>query len=705
MKKTIAFIFCASLYYCSLAQWQQLGTSYLTTDVTDNISMDMDNSGAIYAAFKPFTDNQLYVKRYTGGSWVQVGASSASTDPIAEGNMVLGADGLPVVVYKKYNDSIVVRKFDGTSWQTVGAGPFAKGDYPRIAVNSANVIHVVFNNRAVFPWGTSVYKFEGGSWGPLHSQYIENLQSSYTDIAFDSNDNAVVSFRRESTGQMSVFKSNGTGWQTVGNAQFTPTGTYFGRLSIDNNDVPYVTFSVLASNNAGSVMYLNGSTWDYLGSPGFTIDPVDYSPLVFDDSNVPYIALENGSTKLMRYESSSWQQVDVSPGLGGEHDLLFNQYGNPVLAYTDLYQNYKLIAKQLCSPVSTDQTVTICSGDVYEIGGQEYSVSGNYQLTLTRASGCDSLINLTLNVLSVNSSSQEVAICSGETFQVGTSTYTQTGIYTTVLQSVSGCDSLVTTQLHVISPITSEQTVTLCYGETLQVGTTLLSSPGTYSTVIQAASGCDSTVTTILSVLENIVSAQDVDLCSGESIQIGSSVYSTSGTYTDIFTAISGCDSTVTTTVNVQSPITTTVTMIDLTLTADQQNASYQWIDCATQSPIQGETNQSFSPSVSGDYAVELTIGSCSAVSECMSIDVAALNESAVVYRIYPNPTDGILLVDATHYDQVRVTNMDGRILIDLNHIIAPHQQIDLSLLASGKYIIELLSNESVFARSVVVKR
>jgi len=48
---------------------------------------------------------------------------------------------------------------------------------------------------------------------------------------------------------------------------------------------------------------------------------------------------------------------------------------------------------------------------------------------------------------------------------------------------------------------------------------------------------------------------------------------------------------------------------------------------------------------------------------------------------------------------------MDGRILIDLNHIIAPHQQIDLSFLAAGKYIIELLSNESVFARSVVVKR
>lgn len=652
MKNTLVLLGYLTIYFNSLAQWQQLGTSNLSNDVTDNVSMDTDNSGVIYTAYKPFTDNFLYVKKYTGGNWVQVGGS-ASSDPIGEANMVVGTDGLPVVVYRKYNDSLVVRKFDGTDWQTIGAGPFAKGDYPRIEVNSANVIHVVFNNKAIFPWGTSVYKFEAGSWGPLHTQYVENLQSSFTDIAFDSNDNPIVSFRRESTGQMSVFRSNGSGWQLMGNAQFTPPGAYFGRLSIDNSDVPYVTFSVLSSNNAGSVMYLDGSTWSYLGVPDFTIDAVNYTPLVFDQSNIPYIVLQNGSTKLMRYESSTWQQVDLSPGMGSEHDLLFNQYGNPVVAYTELYQNYNLIVKQLCSPISTNHTVSICSGGVYEIGGQEYTAAGNYQVTLTRASGCDSVVNLTLNVIPEITNSQTVSICAGETFQVGTTSYSSTGIYTDILQASNGCDSIVTTQLTVISPIAFSQSVSLCFGET---------------------------------------------------IQVGSSVYSTSGTYTDILTSVEGCDSSVTTTIDVQLPIVTTVSNTGSTLIADQQGASYQWIDCSSQNPIIGETDQTYTPIQSGVYAVEITTGGCSVVSECISMELSGIDQLKSSHKIYPNPTYGILTVDAVAYDSIRVLDLSGRVLINSHQINGSQKQMDLSSLDSGKYLVELLAGEKIVERCFILK-
>lgn len=754
MKNTLVLLGFLTIYFHSLAQWQQLGPSNLSNDVTDNVSMDTDNSGVIYTAYKPFTDNFLYVKRYVGGNWVQVGGS-ASSDPVGEANMVVGTDGLPVVVYRKYNDSLVVRKFDGTDWQTIGSGPFAKGDYPRIEVNSANVIHVVFNNKAIFPWGTSVFKFEAGSWGPLHTQYVENLQSSFTDIAFDSNDHPIVSFRRESTGQMSVFRSNGTNWQLAGNPQFTPPGAYFGRLSIDNLDVPYVTFSVLSSNNAGSVMYLNGSTWSYLGVPDFTIDAVNYTPLVFDQSNIPYVVLQNGSTKLMRYESSSWQQVDLSPGMGSDHDLLFNQYGNPVVAYTDMYQNYNLVVKQLCSPVSTNQTISICNGDIYEIGGQEFTATGNYQVTLTRVSGCDSLVNLDLNVLPEITSSQSVSICSGETFLVGTASHSISGIYTDILQASNGCDSIVTTQLTVISPITFLQTVTLCYGETLQVGTTVLSSSGTYSTVLEAISGCDSIVTTVLTidnplsysqsfsicsgeviqvgssiyntsgtytdvlvaqngcdsiittvlyVTDDILTNQLITLCSGESVQIGTSIYTVSGTYTDVLTAIGGCDSTVITTVNVQTPLVTTISILTSTLIADQTGATYQWIDCSTQNPINGATEQSYSPTQSGEYGVEITFEGCSAVSECISMELSGIDQMKSSYKIYPNPTDGKLIVDAVACDHIRVLDLSGRVLIDEHNFNGLYKQLDLSSLKSGKYMVELLAGEAINEWSFIVK-
>ena len=652
MKKALFLFLLLTIQYYSFSQWQQLGSTYLTNTVTDNISLDMDDGGTLYTAFKPFSDNFLYVNKLVGGNWVQVG-SSASLDPIAEGNMALGTDGFPIVVYRKYNDSIVVRKFNGTDWQTVGSGPFAKGDYPRIAVNAFNVIHVVFNNKAVFPWGTSVYKFEGSAWVPLHSQYVENQQASFTDIDFDSNNNAVVCFRRESTGQMSVFRSNGSSWIPAGNTQFTPTNVFYGRLTIDNADVPYVTFSEANLNNAGSVMYLNGSSWEYLGQPGFTVDAVDYSPLVFDASNTPYIAYQNGSTKLMRYNGVQWEQVDVSPGLGGDHDLIFNQFGNPVLALTIINQNYNLTVKQLCSAVSVDQEVSVCNGNVYEIGGQQLSVAGTYQITLVSQSGCDSTVNVELNILPQINSYQEITICNGESVQVGTSILTSSGLYTTVLEAVSGCDS---------------------------------------------------TVTTLLNVLPLNESIQEIELCFGDAISVGTSTYNQSGTYSDVLSGINGCDSLVTTVLTVKSPINTTVTVNNLELTADQSDATYQWIDCSSMNAISGETAQNFTVTVSGDYAVEITYEGCSAISDCITLEGLGLSEEKLEFTVFPNPVLNVCTIEGARYDKIVVFDVSGRQLIEFSKDHLMKNTIDLEQLEIGQYILEITNDGILQGRVTIFK-
>lgn len=70
------------------------------------------------------------------------------------------------------------------------------------------------------------------------------------------------------------------------------------------------------------------------------------------------------------------------------------------------------------------------------------------------------------------------------------------------------------------------------------------------------------------------------------------------------------------------------VTQTDVTLTADQNNATYQWIDCDNNnSPISGETNQSYTPTVTGNYAVEVTVNGCTYVSECVLVDFTGVDE------------------------------------------------------------------------------
>jgi hypothetical protein len=99
-----------------------------------------------------------------------------------------------------------------------------------------------------------------------------------------------------------------------------------------------------------------------------------------------------------------------------------------------------------------------------------------------------------------------------------------------------------------LNAITGSQTLNLCAGQSVTVGANSYSATGIYTDVIAAFGGCDSTVTTDLTVASAITTTIDTLLCSnyGETLTVGASVYSTTGTYTDLFTSFSGCDSIVT---------------------------------------------------------------------------------------------------------------------------------------------------------------
>ena len=63
--------------------------------------------------------------------------------------------------------------------------------------------------------------------------------------------------------------------------------------------------------------------------------------------------------------------------------------------------------------------------------------------------GCDSLVTLTLTVHPVYAPSIAAEICEGESYTVGTTDYTTTGVWVTNLTSINGCDSIVTLDLTV----------------------------------------------------------------------------------------------------------------------------------------------------------------------------------------------------------------------------------------------------------------
>ena len=342
--------------------------------------------------------------------------------------------------------------------------------------------------------------------------------------------------------------------------------------------------------------------------------------------------------------------------------------GAPVTYFDAQFSPDGLIQKfQQCSPIATNQALTICGGTSITIGGNTHSTTGLYVDILSSVGGCDSVVTTDLTVSTEIVSAQAMTLCAGQSITVGSNTYSSTGTYIDVFTATSGCDSTVTTDLIVNAPISSSQTVSLCSGQSITVGSSTYSSTGNYIDVLTASNGCDSTVTTDLTVNSPVSSSQTVSLCSGQSVTVGSSTYSSTGVYVDVLTASNGCDSTVTTDLTVLQ-VNTSVTQVDNELTANEANVVYQWIDCSTSFAINGATSQTFTATSDGDYAVIVMSNGCSDTSTCYTVSGLGLNENDQLasFIVYPNPSQSEVFIDlGDFYDDVIVMVMDlsGKII------------------------------------------
>jgi hypothetical protein len=83
-----------------------------------------------------------------------------------------------------------------------------------------------------------------------------------------------------------------------------------------------------------------------------------------------------------------------------------------------------------------------------------------------------------------------------------------------------------------------------------------------------------------------------------------------------------------------------TVSVNGITLSSQQNGATYQWIDCATNLPVPGAINQSFTTSEpTGNFAVVVTLEGCQDTSECFFVDQSGLDEATLDFSVQPNPS------------------------------------------------------------------
>jgi gliding motility-associated-like protein len=203
-----------------------------------------------------------------------------------------------------------------------------------------------------------------------------------------------------------------------------------------------------------------------------------------------------------------------------------------------------------------NQTLQICEDEKVVVGDTTYRTSGIYVKKLKTTEGCDSTITINLSVSSVKKTTQSFKICEGEAISVGDTTYKTTGKYLKKLRSSTGCDSVVITDLTVFASPKKTQSISICEGESIIVGDTIYKTSGTYIKKMKTINGCDSIITTQLVVNSIKKTNQDLRICNGKSVTVGDTIYKTNGTYFKKLKTHMGCDSLITTKVSVINEIT-----------------------------------------------------------------------------------------------------------------------------------------------------
>jgi hypothetical protein len=161
-------------------------------------------------------------------------------------------------------------------------------------------------------------------------------------------------------------------------------------------------------------------------------------------------------------------------------------------------------------------------------------------------------------------------------------------------------------------------------------------------------------------------------------------------TYTVTGTDANGCSNTDQIKVTVNPLPNVSVSNNANTLTVNQAGATYQWIDCNNNNaPISEATNQSFTPTTVGSYAVVVTLNGCVDTSACQTVTFAGVDAAALtkqVFSIYPNPNGGNFTIQSTKGGVFELIDITGKVIN--TYTITNTQQTVNENIPAGMYFV-----------------
>jgi len=338
---------------------------------------------------------------------------------------------------------------------------------------------------------------------------------------------------------------------TLTNVNMALNGTRY-RVLVTNGTCTSTSNVVQLSVLAGiSLPTINGCIGDTINVPinSSTLNGVAnaFLTLQYNPDSLLYVGFSNlnpvlngmsitggGGSVVMNWNAASNQNIPAGTLL----QLRFRVNGNSNLTWDTVVtpcefndENLNLVPQTYVSGSVTQNTKrftwnrNICEGQSFSLSGQSYTTSGTYQGRRFGSGGaCDTLITLNLTVIPRQTILPAVTRCFNQPYAFNGLSLTASGTYFDTLVNSLGCDSILSLDLVVNPTYNQTQNLVICPGSSFAFGGQNLSTSGTYTNMFTTQSGCDSFVQLNLSVA-NSIAIQSVTnsngFCPGGSVRIG----------------------------------------------------------------------------------------------------------------------------------------------------------------------------------------
>ena len=229
--------------------WVEIGSGSATgtglSDAAANCytpALELDDAGDV---FPVWGGPDIYALRFDGSDWVEVGTGSGSGGGISNSpgsshspELAFDNAGLPVVAWGNDTseaNNVYIKRFDGEAWVEVGAGSASglgisgssQGAYnPQVLVSSEDVITVVYDYGFGY-YNVAALQYDGGEWLSLGVLSQTPGWALYPTAVLDDLDQPIVAYEDEEEGgpdEIHVKLWNSSEWVEVGDGSAADGG-------------------------------------------------------------------------------------------------------------------------------------------------------------------------------------------------------------------------------------------------------------------------------------------------------------------------------------------------------------------------------------------------------------------------------------------------------------------------------------------------